>query len=83
VAQTSVCGFPLNLAGRATRTHYVRKRISRTGFLPKIHRLKSVLPQPPDAVGFKYRFVADDRHVFRLRLSNQHAVECVFMRTGQ
>ena len=42
-----------------------------------------VLPQPPDTVGFKDRFVADNRCVFRLSLSDQHAVKWVLVRTGQ
>src|SRR5580704_17761109 len=46
-------------------------------------RLKFVLPKSPDAVGFKDRLVTDHRNVFRLRLSDQHAVKRVFVRTGQ
>ncbi len=45
--------------------------------------LKLALPQPSDAISVKYRFVADDRHVFRLTLSDQHSVEWVLVEARQ
>src|ERR1700726_1199006 len=69
----------------------ISEEFGRTGFGlwdfvlagPKAHRPKPVLPKSPDAVGFKDRVVTDDRHVFRLRLSDQHAVEWILMQPRQ
>jgi hypothetical protein len=41
------------------------------------------LPQPSNAIGVEDPFVADDRYVFRLRLSDQHTIKGVFVGTGQ
>jgi hypothetical protein len=44
---------------------------------------RTLLPQPSNPIDFKDRFVADDRYIFRLGLSNQHTIEGVFVRSWQ
>lgn len=39
-------------------------------------------PQPPYPIGIEHLLVADNSHVLRLRLGDQHAVEGVAMRAG-
>lgn len=42
-----------------------------------------LLPKPPDSIGVKDRFVADDRYIFGLRLSDQHTIKWILVRTWQ
>jgi hypothetical protein len=38
---------------------------------------------PPDTIGVKSAFMADERDVFRLLLGNQHTIERIFVRARQ
>jgi len=41
------------------------------------------LPKPLHMIGIKFSVIADDGHVFRLGLCNQHSIEWIFVKAGK
>ena len=53
------------------------------GFRPDAYDARWISPEASYTISFEHGFVANDRDVFSLRLSNEHAVKGIFVRTRQ